>query len=38
MNGKNIYMGSYKTEREAAMAYDDAAHKHHGEFANLNFK
>lgn len=28
----------YKTEEEAARAYDAMAKKHHGEFANLNFK
>jgi hypothetical protein len=35
---KCIYLGSYKTEREAAVAYDNAAIKHFGEFAKLNLQ
>jgi len=31
------YVGMYATEIEAARAYDDAARKHFGEFARLNF-
>lgn len=38
ISGKNKYIGRYKTESEAAKAYDAEAKKHHGKFANLNFK
>jgi HNH endonuclease/AP2 domain len=33
---KQIYIGFYGTQREAAQAYNDAAIKYHGEFAGLN--
>lgn len=35
---KNKPIGYFKSEEEAALAYDSAAIKVHGEFANLNFK
>ena len=29
-------LGHYKDKKEAALAYNEAAKKHHGEFAVLN--
>lgn len=36
-NGKSVHIGVYKDPVEAALAYDEAAKKYHGEFAYLNF-
>lgn len=37
VNGKRIYLGSFKNEFEVAKAYDRAAKLYHKEFAFLNF-
>lgn len=34
---KTLYLGSFKRPEAAAVAYDAAARRHHGEFARLNF-
>jgi hypothetical protein len=35
-DNKSYYLGRFKTEEEAAMAYNETAIKFHGEFARLN--
>ena len=34
---KKIFLGCFRSEIDAAKAYDSAAIKYHGEFASLNF-
>lgn len=36
VNTKQIYIGSFNLPEEAAIAYNEMAIKHHGEFAQLN--
>jgi hypothetical protein len=35
-NNKRLLLGVYRTPEEAALAYNEAAKKYHGEYANLN--
>ena len=37
LDGKQYRSGHFRTEIEAAHAYDELAKRHHGEFASLNF-
>jgi hypothetical protein len=36
-NNRNLHLGSFNSQRAAALAYDSAARKYHKEFACLNF-
>jgi hypothetical protein len=36
-NGRKLWLGYFSDEIDAAMTYDRAARKYHGEFAQLNF-
>ena len=37
VNHKRHFLGSFADPAEAALAYDNAARKHHGEFCRVNF-
>lgn len=37
VEGKQLHLGTFSSETEAAEKYDDAAHYYHREFASLNF-
>ncbi len=36
-HGKEMWLGCFRTQEDAAQAYDEAARKYHGEFACVNF-
>lgn len=36
INKRNVHIGLFKSKLDAAMAYNKAARKYHGKFANLN--
>jgi hypothetical protein len=38
LGGKEVYLGLYATEQEAALVYDEYAKQHFGPFAHTNFE
>jgi len=38
VNGRRIYIGRFEDQMEAVRAYDKAANKYHGGFANVNLE